>query len=290
MKKNIFSAFEEVAKKRGTNTAVIYLGTRYSYRRLKNMAEGFAAALIDMGLKAGQKVIIYTPNSIQWVVAWLGILRMGGVCVPITPIYTPHDLSYIANDSGAEAIVCADTNFGYVKRVLPDTGIKKVVVTKMAELLPCWKRFFGYLFDVIPRGKTAFDKNTYSLRKLLSRQVDKARELPAITGYSKDTAEILYTGGTTKFSKGVPITHELFLVSAGEQIRVSEPLFPVEENIILGNAPLFHILGQTCSLSAILVGGTLMLQPKVNLDATFDSIRRFRAKTMIGVPALYRMI
>jgi long-chain acyl-CoA synthetase len=58
----------------------------------------------------------------------------------------------------------------------------------------------------------------------------------------------------------------------------------------LANAPLFHILGQTCSLSTLLVGGTLMLQPRVNLDATFDSIRRFKAKTMIGVPTLYRMI
>ena len=58
----------------------------------------------------------------------------------------------------------------------------------------------------------------------------------------------------------------------------------------MGNAPLFHILGQTCSLATLLVGGTLMVQPRINLDATFDAIQRFRAKTMIGVPALYRMI
>jgi long-chain acyl-CoA synthetase len=88
----------------------------------------------------------------------------------------------------------------------------------------------------------------------------------------------------------VPITHDLFLVSADEQIRVSEPLFAAEENVIMANAPLFHILGQTCSLATLLVGGTLMLQPKVNLDATFESIQRFKARTMIGVPTLYRMI
>ena len=75
-----------------------------------------------------------------------------------------------------------------------------------------------------------------------------------------------------------------------EQITVSEPLVPAEENIIYGNAPLFHILGQTCSLATLLVGGTLMLQPKVNLDATFEDIERFKAKTMIGVPTLYRMM
>jgi len=88
----------------------------------------------------------------------------------------------------------------------------------------------------------------------------------------------------------VPITHDLFLLSADEQIRVSDPLFPVEDNVIMGAAPLFHVLGQTCGLAALLKGGTLILQPKVNLDATFESIRRFRARTMIGVPTLYRMI
>jgi long-chain acyl-CoA synthetase len=59
---------------------------------------------------------------------------------------------------------------------------------------------------------------------------------------------------------------------------VSEPLSLPEENSSSGNAPLFHILGQTCSLATLLVGGTLMLQPKVNLDATFDSISGSRPR------------
>ena len=286
---NIFTAFETVAKKQGQHNAVVCLGTRYSYSRLMDMAERFAAALSDIGVNYGERIIIYIPNSIQWVVVWLGILRAGGVCVPITPIYTPYDLKYIANDSGSETIICADTNFGYVTRVLPETKIKRTIVTKMADLLPWWKRYFGYLFDIIPKGKIASGNNTYSLKKLLSKY-RKINQLPEPRQNLGDLAEILYTGGTTKFPKGVPITHGDFLVSADEQIKISEPFFPVEENIILCNAPLFHILGQTCGLSTILVGGTLMLQPRVNLDAVFESIQGFGAKTMIGVPTLYRMI
>ena len=282
--------FASVADRRKDHAAVIYLGTRYSYRTVRQMADSFAAALLDKGLQPGQRVIIYVPNSIQWVVAWMGIQRAGGVCVPITPIYTPSDLEYIANDSEAEAIVCADTNFGYVKKVLPDTRIKRVVITRMAELLPAWKRLYGYLFDIIPSGRTAIDENTWEMGKLLAAYADRTGNLPDMPAEGSDRAEILYTGGTTKHPKGVPITHELFLLSADEQIRVSEPLFPAEENVIMANAPLFHILGQTCSLATLLVGGTLLLQPKVNLDATFESIRRFRARTMIGVPTLYRMI
>jgi len=287
---NIYAAFAETAVQRKNNTAVVYLGTRFSYHWVKDMADRFAAALSQAGLKAGQKVIIYIPNSIQWVVAWLGIQKMGGVCVPITPIYTPHDLKYIANDSEAEAIVCADTNFGYVTSVLPETRLKKVVVTKMADLLPWWKRAFGWMFDIIPRGKIALDENTFSFRKLLAQQRQSTLDQPSDEPDGNTIAEILYTGGTTKFPKGVPFTHNLFLISAREQITISRCLFPPEQNVILGNAPLFHILGQTCGLATLLVGGTLILQPKINLDAALDAMQRFKAKTMIGVPTLYRMI
>jgi long-chain acyl-CoA synthetase len=287
---NIFATFEGMAQRRGDHPAVIYLGTRYSYLEVKTLAERFAAALLGLGMTPGQRVMLYIPNTLQWVVTWLGIHRAGAVAVPITPIYTPHDLNYIANDSEAEAIVCADTNFGYVKRVLPETKIKTVIVTRMADLLPWWKRAFGYLFDVIPKGKIALQDNTYSLRALLDKYKGEVKNLPALKREGRARAEILYTGGTTKFPKGVPFTHDLFLVSMAEQITVSEPLVPAKENIIFGNAPLFHILGQTCSLATLLVGGTLLLQPKVNVDATFESIERFRATAMIGVPTLYRMM
>ena len=287
---NIYAAFEATARRRGGHPAVIYLGTKYSYLKVKGLAERFAAALLGLGVTPGQKIVLYIPNTVQWVVTWLGVQRAGAVAVPITPIYTPHDLKYIANDSGAESIVCADTNFGYVKRILPETKLKRVIVTRMADLLPWWKRTFGYVFDVVPKGKIALEENTYSLRTLLSKYKGNTGNLPEIKSDGRSVAEILYTGGTTKFPKGVPFTHDLCLVSMAEQITVSEPLVPVEENIIYGNAPLFHILGQTCSLATLLVGGTLMLQPKVNIDATFEDIERFKAKSMIGVPTLYRMM
>jgi len=290
MPHNIYAAFAAAAEKHPDKTAVVYLGNRFSYRRLADLVGRFAAALSEQGVGAGQRAILYIPNSIQWVIAWLGAQKIGVVTIPITPIYTPHDLKYIANDSESETIVCMDTNFGYVTKVLTETRLRRVIVSKTADLLPWWKRFFGYLFDVIPRGNIALDKNTYSFRKLLSRHAKPSEPLTDSGRNGDDIAEILYTGGTTKFPKGVPISHNLFLVSAIEQITMSNPLFAPEENIVMGNAPLFHILGQTCSLSTLLTGGSLILQPRINLDATFDAIQRFGARTMIGVPALYRMI
>ncbi len=285
---NISEAFNETASRNPNKNAVAFLGTLYSYAGLKELVERFAGALAAKGFAKGDRIILYIPNSIQFVVSWLGIQRLGGVAVPITPIYTPTDLQYIASDTEAKAVICSDRNYGYVKEVTPHTKLEKVVVTNIADLLPWWKRLFGWAADKVPRGNVERVENVSFMRDLIGSSNPPA-PLPK-TG-PDDTAEILYTGGTTKHPKGVPLTHGFFLISSFEQLAVRDPLFPKDEDVIVGGAPLFHVLGQTCSLSTVIVGGgTLILQPRVNLDAMFDAIQRLRATTFIGVPALFRMI
>ncbi len=286
---NIYSLFEKTAEKYPDNTAVVYIGTRYSYSKIKEMAERLSVSLSEQGVHPGEKIILYIPNSIHWIVSWLAVMRLGAVTVPITPIYTPHDIEFIANDSQAETIICGDTNFGYVTRVLSNTNLQRVVICGLTDMLPAYKRLFGFLYDIVPGGAVEYDRNTFSLRKLLSRK-HRDTTLPPHDFKGTDLCQILYTGGTIKHPKGVPMTHRLFLTSSHEQITTSNPLFMPEDNVIFAGAPLFHILGQACSLSIILHGGTLIVQPKVNLDATFASIERFRAKTLIAVPTMYRMI
>ncbi len=285
---NIFKAFAETASRNPSKTAVAFLGTLYSYADLKDLVERFAAALAAKGFGRGDRIILYIPNSIQFVISWLGIQRLGGVVVPITPIYTPVDLQYIASDTEAKAVICSDRNFGYVKQVLSHTKLEKTVVTNIADLLPWWKRFFGWVADKVPTGKVERAESVSFMRDMIGSSYPSAPDPQ--TGPA-DIAEILYTGGTTKHPKGVPITHGLFLLSSFEQLAVRDPLFSKDNDVIIGGAPLFHVLGQTCSLSTVMVGGgTLILQPRVNLDAMLDSIQRLRATTLIGVPALYRMI
>ena len=284
---NIFEAFKTAAEKYPDRTAVIYLGTRFTYKTILKLAENFAGNLLKKGVEPGERIILYVPNSVHWVVCWLGIQRAGAIVVPITPIYTQHDLVYIANDSGARHIVCSDTNFGYVKQAIPETNLQKSIAVKLTDLLPPFKKLFGWAFDKVPKGKVANEDDTLWFKSMVR---ENTQSLPPVTGKDQDTAELIYTGGTTKFPKGVPISHGLYLESAHEQIAIPNTLFPPEENVVLGSAPLFHILGQTCALSTLLKGGSIILMPKVNLDAIFDSVQHFKARSLIGVPTLYRMM
>ncbi|MGQ9653741.1 MAG: class I adenylate-forming enzyme family protein [Thermodesulfobacteriota bacterium] len=283
----IDKAFLARAEAHPGKTALFYLGTRYTYGRLADLAGSFARSLASLGIQHGERLIIYLPNSPQWVVSWLGILMRGAAAVPITPIYTTHDLRYIANDSGARAIVCTDTNYGYVDQILGETGIRTVIHTSVADLLPWWKRAFGRFLNRVPRGKVAGGGYSIPFKRLLRGKGER----PSGARSGDDLAEILYTGGTTKFPKGVLITHRLFLESAQEQLRQTEPLIPRGENVILQGAPLFHILGQVFGMGPLcLTGDSLILLPKVNLDGLMEAVQRHRARSLYGVPALYRMI
>jgi len=130
--------------------------------------------------------------------------------------------------------------------------------------------------------------HTIGMRRLLKLGAPGTPPCPAAPD---DVAEILYTGGTTRHLRGVPITHRMLLNCAAEQLVSSNALFPPEDNVVLGSAPMFHILGQACGLGTVLTyGGTLGLMPRVNLDAMFDAAHRYRFRILIGLPALYRMI
>jgi len=289
-KNNIWSAFEEHARKTPDKAACIYLGTKYSYRSLLEHAEGFAAALLNGRIGQGDRVVIYAPNSPQWIIAFLGIQRARAIAVPITPIYTPPDVKFICNNCEAKLIVCADSNLGYVLQVLPDTQVGNVVVTGVAELLPAWKRFIGRAFDKIPHGKIPWAGNVFTFKRTLKMGVGKS--IPAQLANADDIAAIMYTGGTTGFPKGVPLTHAAMLENMYWARKAKEQVLPASGDIVLQGAPLFHILGLGGGLvTPLCIGGdTVLLPPRVNLDGLMDWIQRYKVISLFAVPSFYRMI
>ena len=284
-----FTRFDRMSERYPDRPAVIYLGERFSYRKLRDLSERFAGALAAMGIGKGDRVMVYIANSVQWVVAFLGIQKIGAVIVPVSPIYTSHEIAYMIEDSGAESIVCMDTNFCYVEETIAKTGLKRVIVTNLTDLLPPWKRFLGVLLDKISSGKVEWNQQVVSFRSRL--QLPPLAN-PVAIDPCKDLSYILYTGGTTGFPKGVPGTH-IGMTSyvndvtddvAGEHLREGGDTY-------IAVNPLFHIMALGLFMAVGLnKGNTTMLMPSPQVDAILESIGRGRVRWMLGVPALYRMI
>jgi long-chain acyl-CoA synthetase len=288
-KESTFSRFDLMCERYPDRTAVLYLGERFSYSRLKELSERFAGSLVDMGVKKGDRVMIYISNCIQWVIAFLGIQKIGAVIVPVSPIYTSFEIEYMINDSGTETIICLDTNFCYVKEIFASTGIKRAIVTNLVDLLPAWKRYLGVLFDKIPHGKVDRDKRVYSFRSLLKHSPLKS-EIELDPWH--DLSYILYTGGTTGFPKGVPGNHigmtsyvnDVTEDVAGEHLKEGEDVY-------IAVNPLFHIMALGLFMSIGLnKGNATLLMPLPQVDAILETIERHRVRWLLGVPALYRMI
>ncbi len=284
---NVYQTFEEVANQYKGRPAVVYLGEVLNYVDLFGGVECLSTGLKSLGIKQRDKILLYMPNTPQWIISWLSIQKLGAVAVPIAPIYTPRDLRYIAGDSGARTIICADTNFGYAKELKEEGTLDTVIVTRMADLLPRYKWLIGKLFDRIPEGKIEKGKGIYKLTDLMKTRTT----MEGAQVDENEPLEMLYTGGTTKNPKGVPISHALFLESVRAQLEVSAPLIPPPDNVIMQGGPLFHILGQVFGLGPLCItGDRVIIMPKVNIDAFLHSVQTYKAKTFFGVPALYRMI
>jgi len=284
-----FTRFDRMCEKYPDRTALIFLGVPFTYRRLKNLSERFAGALASMGIAKGDRVMVYIPNSVQWVVAFLGIQKLGAVIVPVAPIYTSHEIIYMIKDAGVESVICMDTNFCYVKEALSETDLKSVIVTNMVDLLPAWKRYLGVVLDKIPNGKVDRDARVHWFRPLLQHA---PLSKPTTIDPRTDLSYILYTGGTTGFPKGVPGTHigmtsyvnDVTEDVAGEHLKEGEDVY-------IAINPLFHIMALGLFMSIGLnKGNTTVLMPIPQVDAILESIQRYQVRWLLGVPALYRMI
>ncbi len=284
-----FSRYEEAAAAYPNNTAIVFLGDRFSYRKLKDKVDRFACGLAGMGIKKGDRIVLYLTNCVQFVVAFLAAQKIGAVVVLVSPIYTSHEIEYMIKDSGAETIICHDTNFGYVKEIFAQTSLKRIIVTNLLDMVSLPKKVLAALFDKAPRGKVEKGPETVAFNSLLKNPPNPPQvEIDPI----KDLSYILYTGGTTGFPKGVPGNHWGQTSYVND---ISDGIFKgfcqTGSDTYIAINPLFHIMALGLFMALGLnQGNTTILMPMPQVDAIMDAIDRHKVRWMLGVPALYRMI
>lgn len=285
-----FTRFFKAAEKYPHRTALVFLGTSFSFRQLRQMVERFAAALSSLGVGHQDRVMLYLTNSPQWVIANFAIQRIGAVTVPVSPIYTAYELEYMVEDAGVQTIIGQDTNFGYIHEVMQSTNIKHVIVTALTELLPTWKVILGHMLDKIPRGKIAKGENIHSFGELLKNAPPSPPQVK-IDPWT-DLCHIMYTGGTTGFPKGVPSNHmtEVSYIRDLVEDILTPHIREGKDSVLMVN-PLYHIMAKGFMIGTGLnLGNTTVLMPVPNVDAMLREIERHKIRWMLGVPALYRMI
>jgi long-chain acyl-CoA synthetase len=284
-----FTRFDRACEKYPDNTAIVFLGEKFSYRNLQDKVNRFAGGLTGLGVKKGDRIVLYLSNSVQMVIAFLAAQKIGAVVVLVSPIYTSHEIAYMIKDSGAETIICHDTNFGYVKEIFETSGLRNAIVTNLIDLVSWPKRMVAQLFDKVPHGNVPKGEKTVLFKTLLK----SSHAVPKVTiDPMKDLSYILYTGGTTGFPKGVPgnhVGHTSYVNDITDRVFAGH-LKEGDDTYIAIN-PLFHIMALGLFMAVGLnKGNSTVLMPVPQVDAILDAIQRYKVRWMLGVPALYRMI
>ena len=288
----LFHFLEESARKYPDRACTIFKGAVITFKEMNELTDRMAAALVDMGVKRGDRVGIFMPNTPQFVIAYYGILKAGGAVVATNPLYTPPEIEHQASDAGIEVMFVMTNFYKTIKKAQPKTKIKKLIVTNLKETLPPLTRL---LFTLAREKKGGFriegglQKGEVWMQDLLTKF--KGAPPPKVEVDPDDTALFQYSGGTTGVSKGAVATHHN-VVANTLQLRGWFVNLEEGKEVFLMGIPLFHVYGMVAGMNlAMATGSTLVMVPNVrDLKDVMDNISKYRCTIFPGVPALYNGI
>ena len=288
--KPLFSFLEESAAKFPDRACTIFKGRVITYREMNDLTDRMAAALAAIGVKKGDRVGIFIPNTPQFVIVFYGILKAGGVVVATNPLYSPREIVHQLKDSGIELMVVMSNFYKRIKDVQSETRLKTLIVTNVKEQLP---PLMGLLFTLTKEKKDGhrveLAPGDLWMKDLLEKHT--AVERPKIEIAGDDKALLQYSGGTTGLSKGAIATHAA-LVATTLQITAWFVDIREGQEVTLMAIPLFHVYGMIAGMAfAVASGATLVMVPNPrDLDDLLENIHKYHPTIFPGVPTLYNAI
>jgi long-chain acyl-CoA synthetase len=285
--------FDQVVKKYGNKTALIFYGKKISYSELKQLIDRFATALADLGVNKGDTVALFLLNSPQYVIAYFAALKIGAKVTPISPVYTSHEIKHQIQDSDATTVVCQDILYDNVEK----TGIalKNVILTSVADYLPTLKRLLGkgalgkiYSEMKVPTPTHREQAGLLQFQELIKKYPPQP---PRVTiDPLRDIAALPYTGGTTGLPKAAMLTHAN-MTGLHAQVKEFWPFFEEGNELVMAFLPFYHIYGQVVvMLESLVQGFTMVLFTTPDIDDILSAMERYQTSGFYGVPTLYEYL
>jgi long-chain acyl-CoA synthetase len=252
MGRNLASLLTDSAARQPERTAIKLDDVELTYAQLDGASAHVAGLLEQHGFQRGDRVGVMLPNVPYFPVVYYGILRAGGVVVPMNVLLKEREVAFYLGDSGA-------------------------------ELLFAWHEFG----EAARPGAQAAGAEPIEVAPGFEQQVGAAPAKPETADVADDdTAVILYTSGTTGKPKGAELTHANLYVNARTKLETLIQLS--EEDVILGALPLFHSFGQTAAMNAgLMAGACLSLLPRFDPVKALQIMERDRVSVFLGVPTMY---
>ena len=273
------------------------LGTyieRVKLRKLIEMAKKFGTFLHDLGIKKGDVVAIDLPNSINFVVSYMGVQYIGAIAQGINPTYRPLELLHSLTMTDAKVFVMMDALYiAGPNSILQKTKVEHVIssnlldfITAEGEELDALKATIPSFQDKVPDSADQY--KVYRMKKIIDET--EAKEIKVDIDPWTDPAVYLMTGGTTGLPKVAMLSHANLVLN----LLMIKPWTNLEpEMITIGSIPFFHSFGMTCVMSgALFLGMQMLLFPRPPTDDVLcDVITKLDAPKgvmYVGVEMLFK--
>ncbi len=281
----IWQILKDAAKDYPLKTALVFMGKELNYKEIDRLSDSFAFYLKKNGFKKGDKLALLLPNCPQYIIAFWGGLKAGGIITAMNPLYSERELGDMLDDSEAKTIVVLDGLYPKLKNIQSQTKITKVILTSIADYFPTPLKI-AFALKNLPKKLSQKKAKGEGISWFKESVKTSADFQPMTIDPEKDLAVLQYTGGTTGKPKGVMLTHKNLVVNT-IQLKYWFPMEKGEETIV-GVIPFFHIGGTTVSLTwGTLWAAKLVIIPRFHTKPTLKAISQYQATAFVAVPAIY---